>query len=894
MLGRRLAHYEIVEKLGEGGMGTVYKARDHHLDRFVALKVLRADKIADDGRRQRFIQEAKAASALNHPNIVTIYDIGSDNGVDFIAMEFIAGRTLDAIIPRQGLRLEEILPIATPIASALAKAHSAGILHRDLKPSNIMVDTDGVPKLLDFGLAKLTGRAEGTEHDATLTQAAKTAEGVIAGTFSYMSPEQAEGKKLDARSDIFSFGAVLYEMATGQRAFQGDTPVSTLAAVIHKDPKPVTELSPVTPRDFDKLITRCLRKDPERRYQTTRDVRNGLEELKEDSDSGRVAAAAPAAPTPTRPGTRPWLIPGVVALLLAAAGAGWWSTRKPATTPAQEMRPLTSGSELAIQPAISPDGRMVAYASDRAGGSDLDIWLQALTKGAEPIRLTRHESDDTNPAFSPDGGLIAFHSGRDGGGIYLIPALGGQERLLVRGGRGPRFSPDGASIAYTASTVAWLGESKIYLAPVNGGSPTQLAPDVPWGHAPIFSPDGKHVLFVGGAPSNAGQGLDWWVAPVNGGPSVKTGLVPALREQGMDLAGTRDFLQDWIGNRVLFDARGHIWEIEISPQSWKPTGPARRVTSGAAQYFYARAIVAGGKTQMALSMGSGSARLFRIRLDPATGRAVGEPEPLFHSGSNQMSPSVSVDGAKLVYLQSGPGGATIRLRSISIGEETTLLSSPVRPNLSPDGLNVAFSDQKQLSLVPASGGEAVKLLDFQGAGAATGWSPDSRRIIYWDGKPIRFSLFDVQSRQKAELISHPTYDIHGATLSPDQRWVLFHTPFPRKTIIRIAPIRDGRAAGEAEWITVFDRDTTSHTPNWSRDGGLVYFFTNLDGFRCLYGQRLDRDTKRPVGDPFPVQHFHSGRFRLLAAAAAGPAVLSDGFIFALSAYSSNVWLATSD
>lgn len=219
----------------------------------------------------------------------------------------------------------------------------------------------------------------------------------------------------------------------------------------------------------------------------------------------------------------------------------------------------------------------------------------------------------------------------------------------------------------------------------------------------------------------------------------------------------------------------------------------------------------------------------------------------------------------------------------------------MRPTLSPDGRNIALSDEKQLSLVPASGGEVVKLLDFQDNGSAIGWSPDSRRIIYWDGKPIRFSWFDLQTRQKAELVSHPTYNIHAASVSPDQRWVLFHTPFPRKAIVRIAPIRDGRAAGEAEWITVFERDLVSYKPLWSRDGSLLYFFANLDGFRCLYAQRLDRATKRPVGDPFPAQHFHSSRHRLPAAGEMGPAELPDGsMIFSLAEFVSNVWLATSN
>lgn len=522
-------------------------------------------------------------------------------------------------------------------------------------------------------------------------------------------------------------------------------------------------------------------------------------------------------------------------------------------------------------------------------GSNLDIWLQPLTKGAEPIRLTRHDSADLSPEFSPDGRLIAFHSARDGEGIYVVPTHGGQERLLVRGGGTPRFSPDGASIAYMATTAAWLGESRIHLVPVNGGAPTQLAPDVPWAGIPVFSPDGKHVLFVGGPSSSTSRERDWWVTPVRGGPSIKTGVVPALLAQGIHLFGLPSV---WIENRILFRAQGHIWEIEISPQSWKPKGPARQVTSAAGLFNHVRAMATGGKTQMVLSMVSGTARLFRIRVDAATGKGVGEPEPLFHSGSDQTLPSVSADGAKLVYQQSGPGGATIRLRSMATREETTLLSSRVHPNLSPDGLNVAFSDQKQLSLVPATGGEAVKLLAFQGSGAATGWSPDSRRIIYWDGKPIRFSLFDVQSRQQAELISHPRYDLHGAALSPDQSWVLFQTPFQRETVIRIAPIRDGRAGGEAEWITVFEHATSSSVPIWSRDGNLVYFFTDLDGFRCLFGQRLDRATKRPLGDPLPVQHFHSLRYSVLGGL--GATVLPDGFIYALMVNSSSAWLATTN
>jgi len=261
----------------------------------VAIKVLPPERVADPDRKHRFVQEAKAASALNHPNIITIYDIdvGQAHGLSFMAMEYVAGKTLEQLIPRKGgalrARLSETLKYAVQIADALSKAHAAGIIHRDLKPGNVMVDEHGRVKVLDFGLAKLTepGSPLGPAGEAPT----QTAKGTIVGTVAYMSPEQAEGKPVDARSDVFSFGALLYEMVTGRRAFQGDSNISTLAAIIHKEPAP---LGGEMPRDLEKLIARCLRKDPSRRFQTMADLKVALEELKEESDSGRLTAPAPA------------------------------------------------------------------------------------------------------------------------------------------------------------------------------------------------------------------------------------------------------------------------------------------------------------------------------------------------------------------------------------------------------------------------------------------------------------------------------------------------------------------------------------------------------------------------------------------------------------------------
>src|SRR6266480_1518030 len=321
MVGRTISHYEILEKVGEGGMGVVYKALDGRLDRLVALKVLPPQKVADSDRKRRFVQEAKAASALNHPNIITIYDIGSADGIDFIAMEFVAGKTLDRCIPRHGWRLDEALKYSVQIADALVAAHKAGIVHRDLKPGNVMVTEHGLVKVLDFGLAKLTESTAPADEATTRTLKPTTEEGAIVGTVSYMSPGQAEGKKVDARSDIFSFGALLYEMVTGRRAFQGDSKISTLSAILREEPKSASQIVEGLPRELERIIARCLRKSQERRFQAMPDLKVALEELKEESDSGTLSAA----PAPMRLRDRR-LVWAVLLLAIAViAGAVWFA-----------------------------------------------------------------------------------------------------------------------------------------------------------------------------------------------------------------------------------------------------------------------------------------------------------------------------------------------------------------------------------------------------------------------------------------------------------------------------------------------------------------------------------------------------------------------------------------
>ncbi len=291
MIGQTLGHYRIESKLGEGGMGVVYKARDTHLDRPVAIKVLPAEAVANPERKRRFVQEAKAASALNHPNIITIYDIDTTNGVDFIAMEFVPGKALDSLLGRKGLSLGEALRYAVQIADALAKAHGAGIVHRDLKPGNIMVTDEGLVKVLDFGLAKLIEPEAADERTLTLDRDPRTQEGTIVGTVAYMSPEQALGEELDARTDLFSFGVVLYEMATGRQAFTGNTSAVVFDAILNRAPISPVRLNARLPGELEQIINKALEKSVQARYPTAASLRTDLQRLKREIDSGRATAA---------------------------------------------------------------------------------------------------------------------------------------------------------------------------------------------------------------------------------------------------------------------------------------------------------------------------------------------------------------------------------------------------------------------------------------------------------------------------------------------------------------------------------------------------------------------------------------------------------------------------
>jgi hypothetical protein len=478
-------------------MGEVYQARDTRLNRFVAIKILPPERVADAGRKQRFTREAQAASALNHPNIISIYDIAVDNGRDYIVMEYIPGRTLDTLIPRTGMRLGELLKIAIPMADGLSAAHAAGIVHRDLKPSNVIVSETGLVKLLDFGLAKLTERGEIAEDAATLTLKPATDIGTVLGTAAYMSPEQAEGKPLDARSDIFSFGAVLYEMATGRRAFAGESKAAIIAAVLNKEPSLPHKKAPQVPAELERVTLRCLRKDPGKRQQHMVDVRVLLEELREEFESGKLQAT-PAIKTRLR-----WPWGAIAALVLAiAVGAGLWFAHSREEQPPRVV-PLTTFAGIGNYPSFSPDGNQVVFAWEGEKPNNWDLYVKMIGS-ATTLRLTTDPAPDLYPAWSRDGRQIAFLRAGHPTAIYLISPLGGPAQKIVdfdaAPAGAPAWSPDGKFLVVARSNHALKGErlGALYLVPVLGGEPRALLIPDPGRHHlfPAFNPAGRLLAFA--------------------------------------------------------------------------------------------------------------------------------------------------------------------------------------------------------------------------------------------------------------------------------------------------------------------------------------------------------------------------------------------------------------
>jgi serine/threonine protein kinase len=863
MIGQKIDRYDVLERLGQGGMGVVYKARDTLLGRYVALKVLPEDKSSDPERRQRFLGEAKAASALNHPGIVSVHDILTVDGQDVIVMELVEGETLEQRLARKRLSITEALGLAVQIADALGRAHAAGIVHRDLKPANVMLTPEGGVRILDFGLAKLIQAPFIDDEAETMSRhGGLTKERAVVGTVAWMSPEQASGQPVDARSDVFAFGVVLYEMLTGKHPFRRGTTTQTLAAIAGDDPEPPTTLNAALPVEAERAVLRCLRKEPARRWQGLSDLGSVLADIKEDSESGRGIVATSA------PRRRTWgLASGAVALLLVALGTILALRLRPSTSAPLDLERLTYDSGLSWLPALSPDGSLVAYSSDRAGAGDLDIWVRQIHQ-PEPVRLTRHPADDWQPRFSPDGSRIVFRSERDGGGIYLVGALGGAERRIAPRGFFPRFSPDGAWVSYAEDPdFAPRRLVRMYRVSVEGGAPEPLVPDFgtwrpPGGIGPLWSPDGRFVLFVG-APFADLQQQDWWVAPVGGGAPRSSGMHDTLpREEEPRLPAL------WLPHHLVFVQGNTIEGLDLH---WTPvspegqiTGPAEALTSGPGLSWAPSATRDG---RVALSRQQGIFHLWEVPL-AATGRPAGPPRRLTHDDAPKFAFSLTRDGAHLAYSAwAGPWGSRrseVRLQDRESGAETVAVSLKagfrfsLQPRISPDGSLLSWQrneDGRMVTVAAPVGQSAGR--DLCERCVALAFLSDNRALLVNRG--MRLDRIDVASGDETTVLEPDGRWIIDGDLSPDDRWLALSTGEPDGHVtLSVLPLRDPPPPPE-EWIPIADRSRWTGDPRWSSDGRTVYYLSDRDDHTCVWAQELDPQTRRPVGEAFAVAHPHDSR-----------------------------------
>jgi Tol biopolymer transport system component/predicted Ser/Thr protein kinase len=728
MIGRTLSHYAIFEKLGEGGMGVVYKARDLQLGRFVALKFLPGDRLSDPQRRRRFLTEAKAVSALNHAHIVTIHEIAQVEALEFIVMEYIEGTSLDRVISKAGLPLDEALRFASEIADALAAAHAAGILHRDLKPSNVMVTPGGLVKLLDFGLAKLIERPEIDETDATRTMLETTPvteEGRIVGTAAYMSPEQAEGRKLDGRSDIFSFGAVLYEMLTGRPAFRGASSISILAAVLKEEPPSAGSLRVDLPMGVVHVLNRCLRKDPNRRFQTVRDLKAALADLEEDTEFGvgaRVSTAKRARGL--------WVAGTLAVVALVAAGLYF----RPASVPeaAMQIIPLTSDPGNQSAPTFAPDGKQVAYIWDGEHQNNVDIYVKMISTGSQ-LRLTSDPAYDGGPVWSPDGNYIAFfrNVSPEKCAILLISPLGGSERKVADRwtglGMGMDWSPDSKWLAMpdrSSSSVPF----GLFLVSVETGEKTRLTSGRALGDAaPAFSPNGRMLAFT----------------------RTRTDSLMELEVLDLD----ERFLPRGEPRRLTDDS------LFVNMSHW--------TSDGRSIIFSARA------------RGASAFSLWRI--DP-WGKS--KPQPLPFAHGDVRSFAVARSGHRLVYPQVVIDTNLWRI-GLSDGRTATpeqLTTATVRDQnaqFSPDGTRIVFdsdrSGQSELWTAKSDGSNQQALVAIRDAQVAAGrWSPDGETVAFGATIQGHTQIYTISAEGGwLRQLTHDPGENTAPSWSRDGKWIYF-------------------------------------------------------------------------------------------------------------------------
>ncbi len=769
--GGRLGPYEILAPIGAGGMGEVYRARDTRLDRTVAIKVLPENLSSSPEIRQRFEREAKTISTLSHPHICALYDVGNQDGIEFLVMEYLEGETLADRLARGPLPLEQTLRYGIEIADALDKAHRQGIVHRDLKPGNVMLTRSGA-KLLDFGLAKVVAppSSSGVAGLSMLPTTPKgsnlTAEGTILGTFQYMAPEQLEGKDSDARTDIFALGAVLYEMATGRKAFAGTSQASLISAIMASDPPPISVVQPMTPPAMDRVVKTCLAKDPDDRWQAAGDVAKELKWIAEGGSSAGLPASADA-----RPRKRERLAWTIAAAAVGLALALLLLRRPPSESlstrshllPPEKVQFETDGDNCGSV-TISPDGRQVTFAAKSAAGKSM-LWLRSLDSlSARPIPGTE---DASFPFWSPDSRFLAFFAA---GKLQKVD-LAGAPPLAVcdaPGGRSGSWNRDGVILFSPNSNT------EIFQVPAAGGAATPVTTlDVARGETThrwaTFLPDGKHFLYMAGSHSEGTRSASNAIYLASLGASARTRLLSG-RSNVAYASGYLISMREHVLLAQAFDAsRGRL------------AGDAVALADGVAyeaSYFRGNFSVSdNGVLVYATGMGAMGSRLRWY--DIKTGQPSGEP---MGDSAEYRDLAVSRDGSRIAATIADPSTGLPAIWLIDprgVRTRFTFGAPAFGCVYSPDGTRIAYAKSSGIYARPASGGGAEECLYSSDAQLGpTDWSRDGRFIAFNSVRPGSKTKQDVWilplfgNRKAYPLLAMASTEF-GASFSPDGRWISY-------------------------------------------------------------------------------------------------------------------------
>jgi serine/threonine protein kinase len=823
--GTHLGPYEIQSPLGAGGMGEVYRARDTRLDRTVAIKILPAQLSNDPVRKQRFEREAKTISSLNHPNICVLHDIGHQNGIDYLVMECVEGETLAKRLEKGPLPLDQVLKFGAQVADGLDKAHRSGVVHRDLKPGNIMLTPTGA-KLLDFGLAK---PAVALTTSATLTAAATpttpvTQEGTIVGTFQYMSPEQIEGKELDGRSDIFSLGAVLYEMLTGQRAFDGKSQLSVASAILEKEPAPISTVKPLTPPVLDHAIRRCFAKDPEERWQTARDI---AIELKWIAESGSQSGAQ----APTRERSRKTerlllaalAVTAVIALLLGVLYVKRPAAETPVTRTYVKSEEgsgfIFSGDQKGF--AISPDGRNLAYvASTPSPDSKSALWLRPM----DSLRARLLPGTDAAgfPFWSPDGRYIGFFAG---GKLKKIDSQGGPPSIICDApdGRGGSWNQQG-DIIFTPTV-----NSPIYRVSASGGPMSQLTTQNPSNNEtthrwPSFLPDGRHFIFLAGSTFTPSES------------DTNSIMLGSLDSKETKLLFHTHYQAEYASGHMLFLRQSSLMAQPFDPKRFELSGEAVPIAEQVLQDSSIAHAWFSLSANGLLFYAEGVAKNRQLVWFDRNGKQIGTV-----SGDDAYAGiGLSRDGRKLVYYLDGTG-FDVWSFDIARGVKIPLTfgASSGQGNLypvwSPDSNYVAYVSYRDgkyglyQKSADGSGGETLLLEGTDHFRVPTSWSTDGKYLLYHEGisggtyangVPGGWSiwLLPLFGDHKAYPFIQSSFSAREASFSPDGKWLAYCSNESGEYRVYVVPFP---GPGGKWQVSLGD----GRGPLWRRDGKEIFYLS---------------------------------------------------------------------